>query len=46
LLGVGVLSERARSRAHANYVRSGLPGMAYVLTDPSTPWPDRLKVGS
>jgi len=30
-------------RAHAQAVRSGLPGLAYVLTDASTEWPARLQ---
>jgi HlyD family secretion protein len=30
-------------RAHADAVRSGLPGIAYVRTDPNTPWPARLQ---
>jgi HlyD family secretion protein len=33
-----------RLRAHADQVRSGLPGLAYVRTDPNTPWPDSLRV--
>ena len=28
--------------AHADAVRSGLPGVAYVKFDPSTAWPERL----
>jgi HlyD family secretion protein len=31
---------------HADAVRSGLPGMAYVLTDPNTAWPAALKGGA
>ncbi len=30
-------------RAHADAVRSGLPGIAYVRADPTTPWPQRLQ---
>jgi HlyD family secretion protein len=30
-------------KAHADRVRSGLPGMAYVRIDPNTVWPDRLQ---
>jgi HlyD family secretion protein len=30
-------------RKHAAAVRSGLPGLAYVLTDPSVAWPERLQ---
>ena len=30
-------------RAHADAVRSGLPGIAYVRADPNTPWPQRLQ---
>jgi HlyD family secretion protein len=33
--------ERLRRRGEA--VRSGLPGVAYVRTEPTTTWPDRLK---
>lgn len=32
-----------RLRAHADAVRSGLPGVAYVKFDPKTDWPERLK---
>ncbi len=32
-----------RSRAHAAQVRSGLPGIAYIRTDPAVPWPDFLQ---
>lgn len=31
-----------RSKAHADAVRSGLPGVAYLRWDPSTAWPARL----
>ena len=30
-------------RRHAEAVRSGLPGLAYVRTDPAVAWPDRLQ---
>jgi HlyD family secretion protein len=40
---VRVRIDAARSRAHADAVRSGLPGSAYVLTDPKVAWPDRLR---
>jgi HlyD family secretion protein len=30
-------------RRHAEAVRSGLPGLAYVRTDPAVAWPERLK---
>jgi HlyD family secretion protein len=32
-----------RLRAHADAVRSGLPGVAYVRFDPKTDWPARLQ---
>jgi len=32
-----------RARAHADAVRSGLPGMAYVRTDDVQPWPAALQ---
>ena len=32
-----------RSRAHAPSVRSGMPGMAYVLADPQQAWPKSLQ---
>ncbi|MBV8412733.1 MAG: HlyD family efflux transporter periplasmic adaptor subunit [Alphaproteobacteria bacterium] len=31
------------SQAHADAVRSGVPGMAYVKFDPAVEWPDRLQ---
>ncbi len=31
-------------RRHAESVRSGLPGLAYVRTDPEVVWPERLQV--
>ena len=31
------------SRAHADAVRSGLPGVAYVQFDAETQWPERLQ---
>ncbi len=36
--------ERLRSRAEA--VRSGLPGVAYVRTDPQAAWPPQLEVNA
>ena len=30
-------------RRHADAVRSGLPGLAYVRTDPALAWPERLQ---
>lgn len=30
---------------HADYVKPGLPGIAYVRTDPSVEWPERLRGG-
>jgi HlyD family secretion protein len=32
-----------RLRARADRVRSGLPGVTYLLLDPATPWPARLQ---
>jgi HlyD family secretion protein len=32
-----------RLRGRAEIVRSGLPGVAYVLTDPATTWPAWLQ---
>jgi HlyD family secretion protein len=32
-----------RLRARGDAVRSGLPGVAYVRTDPAVSWPDRLQ---
>jgi len=43
---VRVRIDPARSMAHAEYVRSGLPGVAYVVTDFKTEWPKRLKAAS
>lgn len=43
---VRVRIDPARSEAHADYVRSGLPGVAYVRTGSNTEWPERLKAGS
>jgi HlyD family secretion protein len=40
---VRVRIDPVRSAAHAQLVRSGLPGLAYVLTDPKVVWPDRLR---
>jgi len=30
-------------KGRSDAVSSGLPGVAYVLTEPATPWPDRLQ---
>ncbi len=40
---VRVRIDPERLRAHAAEVRSGLPGMAYVRTDPSVAWPPQLQ---
>jgi HlyD family secretion protein len=32
-----------RLRGRAEVVRSGLPGIAYVMTDPAATWPDALQ---
>ena len=32
-----------RLRAHGDAVRSGLPGVAYIRTDPAVSWPERLR---
>jgi len=32
-----------RLRARGEYVRSGLPGVAYVKFDPAVSWPDKLQ---
>jgi HlyD family secretion protein len=32
-----------RLRAHADKVKSGVPGVAYVKLDPQTPWPEGLQ---
>ena len=40
---VRVRIDAARSHAHADAVRSGLPGMAYVKTDASAPWTPTLQ---
>jgi len=32
-----------RARAHADAVRSGVPGIAYVKFDPKVDWPERLQ---
>lgn len=42
---VRVRIDPARSRAHADAVRSGLPGMAYLKLDPAVAWPARLQGG-
>jgi HlyD family secretion protein len=30
-------------KAHADAVRSGLPGLSYIRVDPKTPWPESLQ---
>jgi len=35
-----------RLRGRAEIVRSGLPGMAYLRTDPSTAWPPKLQASA
>jgi HlyD family secretion protein len=40
---IRVRIDPARSAAHAHLVRSGLPGIAYVLINPKIAWPDRLR---
>lgn len=32
-------------RKHADYVKPGLPGMAYVKLDPAAEWPEALRTG-
>lgn len=32
-------------RKHITYVKTGLPGMAYIRLDPKAPWPARLQTG-
>jgi HlyD family secretion protein len=36
--------DKNRLREYEQFVKSGLPGMGYVRTDPSAPWPDNLQV--
>jgi HlyD family secretion protein len=43
---IRVRIDPARSTAHADYVRSGLPGVAYILTDSKIPWPEHLRAQS
>jgi HlyD family secretion protein len=38
--------DRELLRAHADAVRSGLPGVSYVKSDPGVAWPERLQSGS
>jgi HlyD family secretion protein len=40
---VRVRIDSARSQAHADSVRSGLPGSAYVKTDPDAAWTPTLQ---
>jgi HlyD family secretion protein len=40
---VRVRIDPARSQAHADSVRSGLPGVAYVKTDPNAAWTPALR---
>ncbi len=40
---VRVRIDPERSRAHADAVRTGLPGVAYVKFDAKTDWPERLQ---
>ena len=40
---VRVRIDPTRSRAHAESVRSGLPGIAYVRADPNVVWPETLQ---
>ncbi|MGO9361456.1 MAG: HlyD family secretion protein [Xanthobacteraceae bacterium] len=40
---IRVRIDEARSRDHADAVRSGLPGLAYIRWDPSVAWPARLQ---
>jgi HlyD family secretion protein len=39
---IRVRIDSQRLHAHADAVRSGLPGVAYVRFDPNTAWPERL----
>ena len=43
---IRVRIDEARSREHADAVRSGLPGLAYIRWDPSVSWPARLQGSS
>jgi HlyD family secretion protein len=40
---VRVRIDPERLRAHADAVKSGVPGVAYVKLDPKTPWPEGLQ---
>jgi HlyD family secretion protein len=40
---VRVRIDPERLRAHADKVKSGVPGVAFVKLDPKTPWPESLK---
>jgi HlyD family secretion protein len=40
---IRVRIDTERSRVHAESVRSGLPGVAYLRADPNVAWPENLK---
>ena len=40
---VRVRIDHERVRAHADKVKSGVPGVAYVKSDPQVPWPKGLQ---
>jgi len=40
---VRVRIDLPRLRAHADAIKSGLPGVAYILIDPSVGWPAWLQ---
>jgi len=40
---IRVRIDPARLAGRAQIVRSGLPGVAYLRTDPNVAWPPRLK---
>jgi HlyD family secretion protein len=40
---IRVRIDPARLRAHADKVKSGVPGVAYVKLDPQVPWPEGLQ---
>jgi HlyD family secretion protein len=43
---VRVRIDPERLRGHAEIVRSGLPGVAYVRTDPAVGWPPNLQASA